>query len=155
MPTPRWALSLPCRPPGYALHRDAWLGGAALPLPASTMASCSLLGAFGLTEPLHGSDSIALETTAVRDGDSWVLNGEKWIGNGASGGVTVIYARMEDGNVGGFIVPQDAPGYSATVIAYSCHCALSIRRTSSWRIAAFLPPTGCPAAKRSRTSPAC
>ena len=81
------------------------------------MASCSLLGAFGLTEPDHGSDSIALETTAVRDGDEWVLNGEKkWIGNGASGGITIIYARMEDGNVSGFIVPQDTPGYSATVI---------------------------------------
>lgn len=81
------------------------------------MASCSLLGAFGLTEPDHGSDSIALETTAVRDGDEWVLNGEKkWIGNGASGGITVIYARMEDGNVSGFIVPQETPGYSATVI---------------------------------------
>lgn len=81
------------------------------------MASCSLLGAFGLTEPDHGSDSIALETTAVRDGDEWVLNGEKkWIGNGASGGITIIYARMENGNVSGFIVPQDTPGYSATVI---------------------------------------
>ncbi|MTE10900.1 acyl-CoA dehydrogenase [Corynebacterium aurimucosum] len=81
------------------------------------MAACSLLGAFGLTEPAHGSDSIALETTAVRDGDEWVLNGEKkWIGNGASGGITIIYARMEDGNVGGFIVPQETEGYSATVI---------------------------------------
>lgn len=81
------------------------------------MANCTLLGSFGLTEPNHGSDSIALETSAVRDGDDWVLNGEKkWIGNGASGGITVIYARMEDGNVGGFIVPQDTPGYSATVI---------------------------------------
>ncbi|MCW1000620.1 glutaryl-CoA dehydrogenase, partial [Streptococcus anginosus] len=37
-------------------------------------------------------------------------------GNGASGGITIIYARMEDGNVGGFIVPQEAPGYSASVI---------------------------------------
>ena len=103
---------------GLAMRSIAMLGSEeqrSRYLPA--MASCSLLGAFGLTEPLHGSDSIALETTAVRDGDSWVLNGEKkWIGNGASGGVTVIYARMEDGNVGGFIVPQDAPGYSATVI---------------------------------------
>lgn len=103
---------------GLAMRSIAMLGSAeqqASYLPQ--MASCSLLGAFGLTEPAHGSDSIALETTAVRDGDEWVLNGEKkWIGNGASGGITIIYARMEDGNVGGFIVPQDAPGYSATVI---------------------------------------
>ncbi|ERS42961.1 MULTISPECIES: acyl-CoA dehydrogenase family protein [Corynebacterium] len=81
------------------------------------MANCELLGAFGLTEPNHGSDSIALETTAVRDGDEWVLNGEKkWIGSGASGGITIIYARLEDGNVSGFIVPQETPGYTGTVI---------------------------------------
>ncbi|MHB2252066.1 acyl-CoA dehydrogenase family protein [Corynebacterium hesseae] len=103
---------------GLAMRSIAMLGSAeqqASYLPR--MANCSLLGAFGLTEPAHGSDSIALETTAVREGDEWVLNGEKkWIGNGASGGITIIYARMEDGNVGGFIVPQDSAGYSATVI---------------------------------------
>ena len=83
----------------------------------SDMADCSLLGSFALTEPNHGSDSIALETTAVRDGDEFILNGEKkWIGNGASGGITIVYARLESGDVSGFIVPQDTPGYSATVI---------------------------------------
>ncbi len=76
--------------------------------------SGQVLGAFGLTEPDHGSDSIALETTAVRDGDSWVLNGEKrWIGQGACGDVTVIWARMDDGEVGAFLVDQSAPGYHA------------------------------------------
>ena len=50
-------------------------------LPA--MARMDLLGAFALTEPAHGSDSIALETTAEPDGDGWVLNGRKrWIGLG-------------------------------------------------------------------------
>lgn len=84
-------------------------------LPA--MAKGELLGAFGLTEPDHGSDSVALETTAVRDGDEFILNGEKkWIGNGASGGITIIYARTEDGDVSGFIVPQNTPGYNAEVI---------------------------------------
>ena len=47
-----------------------------------SMASMDKIGAFALTEPDHGSDSIALETTARRDGDHWVLDGVKrWIGN--------------------------------------------------------------------------
>lgn len=81
------------------------------------MATGELLGAFALTEPDHGSDSIALETTAARDGDEWVLNGEKkWIGLGRGGDISVVWARTEDGEVSGFIVPQDAKGYDAQVI---------------------------------------
>lgn len=81
------------------------------------MATGELLGAFALTEPDHGSDSIALETTAARDGDEWVLNGEKkWIGLGKGGDISVVWARTEDGEVSGFIVPQDAKGYDAQVI---------------------------------------
>ncbi|ERS42016.1 MULTISPECIES: acyl-CoA dehydrogenase family protein [Corynebacterium] len=81
------------------------------------MAKGELLGAFALTEPDHGSDSIALETTAARDGDEWVLNGEKkWIGLGKGGDISVVWARTEDGEVSGFIVPQDAKGYDAQVI---------------------------------------
>jgi glutaryl-CoA dehydrogenase len=71
-------------------------------------------GAFALTEPDHGSDSVSLETTALRDGDAYVLNGEKkWIGNGSVGGVTVVWARDDDGAVRGFLVEQDTPGYQA------------------------------------------
>lgn len=81
------------------------------------LAAAKKLGAFALTEPTHGSDAVSLETTATRDGDSWVLNGEKrWIGNGFKGDMTVIWARMDDGQVGGFIVPQDTEGYSSTNI---------------------------------------
>ncbi|HJE50852.1 MAG TPA: acyl-CoA dehydrogenase family protein [Tessaracoccus flavescens] len=75
------------------------------------------LGAFALTEPDHGSDSVALETTARRDGDEFVLNGQKrWIGNGSVGDVTVVWARMDDGQVGGFIVEQDREGYDGKTI---------------------------------------
>lgn len=81
------------------------------------MAKGEILGAFALTEPDHGSDSIALETSAVRDGDEWVLNGEKkWIGLGKGGDITVVWARTEEGDVSGFIVPQDTAGYNAEVI---------------------------------------
>ena len=76
------------------------------------LARAEKLGAFALTEPDHGSDSVALETTAHRDGDEWVINGEKkWIGNGSVGDVTVVWARDDDGNVRGFLVDQSLEGY--------------------------------------------
>ena len=78
-----------------------------------------MLGAFGLTEPLSGSDSAqGLRTTATRDGDAWVLNGAKrWIGNATFSDITVIWAKdVEDGQVKGFIVPTSTPGYTATKI---------------------------------------
>ncbi|WP_026555674.1 acyl-CoA dehydrogenase family protein [Arthrobacter sp. 35W] len=74
-------------------------------------------GAFALTEPTHGSDSVALETTATAVEGGFLLNGEKkWIGNGSIGGVTVVWARGEGGAVHGYLVPQDSPGYVATTI---------------------------------------
>jgi glutaryl-CoA dehydrogenase len=62
------------------------------------MARFDTLGAFALTEPAHGSDSILLETTARRDGDSYVIKG------------------AEDGQVKGLLVEKDTPGYDAQVI---------------------------------------
>ena len=85
-------------------------------LPA--MAALSKLGAFALTEPLHGSDSVALDTSARRDGDEWVINGEKkWIGNGTLADVAVVWARdVADSQVKGFLVETSTPGYEATRI---------------------------------------
>ncbi|CCH78301.1 Acyl-coenzyme A oxidase 4, peroxisomal [Nostocoides japonicum T1-X7] len=80
------------------------------------MARVDAFGAFALTEPTHGSDSVALETTARRDGDAWVLDGEKkWIGNGTIADVVVVWARdVADGQVKGFLVePATTPGYHA------------------------------------------
>jgi glutaryl-CoA dehydrogenase len=79
------------------------------------MAKVTKLGAFALTEPNHGSDSVALETTATRDGDTWVINGEKrWIGNGTIADVVVLWARdTGDGHVKGFLVEKGTPGYHA------------------------------------------
>jgi glutaryl-CoA dehydrogenase len=81
------------------------------------MARMELIGAFGLTEPGHGSDAVALETRARRDGDAWVLDGAKrWIGNASFADVVVIWARDEEGNVGGFLVPKGTGGFSASVM---------------------------------------
>ena len=79
------------------------------------MARLEAIGAFALTEPDHGSDSIALETTARRDGDSYVIDGrKKWIGNGTIADVVVVWARdAEDGQVKGFLVEKGTPGYEA------------------------------------------
>src|SRR5262249_7006320 len=80
-----------------------------------SMAALDKLGAFALTEPLHGSDSVALETPAERDGDTWILNGEKkWIGNGTIGAVVVVWARaVADSKVKAFLVEKGTPGYLA------------------------------------------
>jgi glutaryl-CoA dehydrogenase len=74
------------------------------------------IGAFGLTEPEVGSAVAGgLTTTARRDGDSWVLNGQKkWIGNATFADVTVIWARDDaDNQVKGFLVEKDTPGFTA------------------------------------------
>jgi glutaryl-CoA dehydrogenase len=83
------------------------------------MSRGEIIGSFGLTEPLSGSDSArGLRTTAERKGDVWILNGEKrWIGNATWGDITVIWAKdVADGQVKGFIVTNDSPGFSAEKI---------------------------------------
>ncbi|UKA58572.1 acyl-CoA dehydrogenase family protein [Arthrobacter sp. FW306-2-2C-D06B] len=82
-----------------------------------SLARAEEYGAFALTEPAHGSDSVGLETTATSVEGGYALNGEKkWIGNGSIGGLTVVWARGDDGQVHGYLVPQDSAGYSATTI---------------------------------------
>ena len=82
------------------------------------LASVEKIGAFALTEPEHGSDSVALETTARREGDEYVIDGRKrWIGNGTVADVIVVWARdTEDNQVKGFLVEPDAPGFEAAEI---------------------------------------
>ncbi|GGE71536.1 acyl-CoA dehydrogenase [Nesterenkonia cremea] len=89
------------------------------------LATAETLGSFALTEPTHGSDSVSLETSARLVGDEesghYVLNGaKKWIGNGASGGLTFTWARVSggvhDGQVRCFMVDQQTRGYRAQVI---------------------------------------
>jgi glutaryl-CoA dehydrogenase len=95
---------------GSEEQKHRWLG---------PMARLDKIGAFALTEPNHGSDSVALETRVRRDGDVYVIDGAKrWIGNGTIADVVVVWARSdEDGQVKGFLVETDSAGYEATVIA--------------------------------------
>ena len=85
-------------------------------LPA--LARMEQIGAFGLTEPAIGSDASHLETRARSVGDLYILNGAKrWIGNATFADVTVIWARDEEtGQVGGFLVEKDTPGFTATTM---------------------------------------
>jgi glutaryl-CoA dehydrogenase len=95
---------------GSPEQRERWL-------PA--MARLEKIGAFGLTEPHGGSDvARGLETTARRDGDDWVLDGEKrWIGNGTFADLVVVWARdVADDSVKGFVVAQDNPGMTTSKI---------------------------------------
>src|ERR1700760_2135560 len=86
------------------------------------MARLEKIGSFGLTEPLVGSGaSGGLLTTARREGDAWILNGQKkWIGNATWGDVTIIWARDEaDNQVKGFIVEnKTTPGFKTEKIQH-------------------------------------
>ena len=94
---------------GSEEQKQTWLPG---------MARLDKIGAFALTEPEHGSDSVALETRARRDGGSWVIDGSKrWIGNATIADVTVVWARdTEDGEVKGFLVEKGTPGFHTRVM---------------------------------------
>jgi alkylation response protein AidB-like acyl-CoA dehydrogenase len=84
------------------------------------MARGEALGAFALSEADAGSDAASLKARAVRDGDDWVLNGEKmWVTNGGEADVVLVMARTDSPGdrrgprgISAFIVPTDAPGYT-------------------------------------------
>ncbi|MFB7195364.1 acyl-CoA dehydrogenase family protein [Streptomyces sp. NPDC056240] len=90
------------------------------------MAAGEAIGCFGLTEPDHGSDPASMTTRARRDGDDWILDGRKmWITNGSVAAVAVVWAQTEDG-VRGFVVPTDAPGFSAPLIKHKMSLRASV-----------------------------
>ena len=87
------------------------------------MAAGEAIGCFGLTEPDQGSDPSSMRTSAKRDGDDWILNGNKmWITNGGVADVAVVWAQTEEG-VRGFLVPRGTPGFETRDI----HRKLSLR----------------------------
>jgi len=83
----------------------------------SKLATAEWIGAWGLTEPGTGSDAGNMKTTAVRDGDDWIINGTKnWITHGKSGDVAVVICRTGEprskNNATAFVVERDTPGFS-------------------------------------------
>ena len=89
---------------GNDAQRDKWL---------PRLASAESLGCFGLTEPDFGSNPGGLATTAVKDGNDYVLNGAKmWITNGSLADVAVVWAKV-DGEIHGFIVEKGTRGFEA------------------------------------------
>ena len=96
---------------GSEEQRQCWL---------PKMATGEVLAAFSLSEAEAGTDAAALRTQATRDGDSWVLNGEKmWVTNGAAADVVLICTRTDTPGdrkgprgVGAFLVPTDVDGFN-------------------------------------------
>lgn len=85
------------------------------------LASGEFIGAWGLTEPNTGSDAMRMKTTAVKEGNEWVINGAKtWITHGLSGDVAVILVRtgdlLDSRGITAFIIEKGTPGFSAVKI---------------------------------------
>ncbi|WP_280420810.1 acyl-CoA dehydrogenase family protein [Nocardia carnea] len=93
---------------GSPAQKEQWVDG---------LAAGTRFFAFGITEPEHGSDATHMETTAVRDGDDWVINGTKTWNTGVHiADADLIFARTSgtagDGRgITAFLVPTDAPGF--------------------------------------------
>src|SRR4029453_1143745 len=89
---------------GSDAQKDRWL---------PPLQSGEAIGCFGLTQPDHGSDPRAMKTRAVTKGEEYVLNGTKlWITNGSVADVAVVWAKGDDGEIGGYLVEKGTPGYS-------------------------------------------
>ncbi|CCH74279.1 Glutaryl-CoA dehydrogenase, mitochondrial [Nostocoides australiense Ben110] len=102
---------------GSEEHKQGWL---------PDMAAGTAIGCFGLTEPDHGSDPGSMRTHARRDGDDWILTGSKmWITNGSVADVAVVWAQTDEG-IRGFVVPTDAPGFSAPMIKHKMSLRASV-----------------------------
>ena len=96
-------------------------------LPA--MQQAKAMGCFALTEPNFGSNPSGMLTRAVRDGDDYVINGEKtWITNGTVADIAVVWAKVGDSDkIQGFLVETDRPGFTAVDL----HNKLSMRASTT------------------------
>jgi glutaryl-CoA dehydrogenase len=94
----------PIRTYGSEEQRQRWL-------PA--MQQGKAIGCFGLTEPDFGSNPAGMRSRARKDGDTYILNGEKaWITSGTIADVALVWARAEDG-IRGFLVERGTPGFTS------------------------------------------
>ena len=91
------------------------------------MAAGKTVGCFGLTEHDGGSDPGAMKTNAVRDGESYILNGRKmWITNGNIADVALVWAKNEEGRIKGFLVPTDTSGFKANEVDHKMSMRASV-----------------------------
>jgi glutaryl-CoA dehydrogenase len=108
------------------------------------MAKGEIIGCFGLTEPDSGSNPGSMRMRAKKDGNSYILNGEKmWITSGSIADIAIIWAKVEDEDdrIRGFIVPTDTPGFKAADV----HGKWSLRAsvTSSLSLIDVRIPADC------------
>ena len=90
------------------------------------MAAGELIGCFGLTEPDYGSNPSGMQTSARKDGDTFVLNGTKmWITNGGIADLAVVWARAEDG-IRGFIVERGTSGFTTSDVTHKLSLRASV-----------------------------
>jgi glutaryl-CoA dehydrogenase len=90
------------------------------------MAAGRIVGCFALTEPDFGSNPAGMQTVAVDDGDAYVLRGiKRWITNGHIAHVALVWAKLS-GDVRGFLVPTDRPGFSARAMSHKCSLRASV-----------------------------
>ena len=100
---------------GSKAQKEKWLPG---------LGNGELVGCFGLTEPNFGSNAGGMSTTAVKDGDDWIINGAKmWITNGSVADIAIVWAKDNEGIVRGFILEKGMDGFTSNDI----HGKISLR----------------------------
>ena len=105
------------------------------------------IGCFGLTEPDFGSNPSGMRTRAVKDGDNFILNGEKtWITSGTIADVALVWARAEDG-IRGFLVEKGTPGFLAKDIKGKMSLRASVTSSLSLQDARVPASTMLPGVK--------
>ena len=108
---------------GSEEQKEKWLPG---------LGAGELIGCFGLTESNFGSNPGGMATTAIKDGDEWIINGSKmWITNGSLADVALVWAKDEDGIVRGFLLERGMEGFSSSDI----HGKLSLRASVTSELA--------------------
>jgi len=114
----------PIKEYGSEEQKERWL-------PA--LQSGKAIGCFGLTEPDFGSNPGGMRTRAVKDGDHYVLNGEKaWITSGTIADVAVVWAQTEEG-IRGFLVEKGTPGYTSQDIKGKWSLRASVTSTLAFQ----------------------
>ena len=130
----------------YPIHEYGSEEQKALWLPR--LQSGKAIGCFGLTEPGFGSNPAGMATSAIRKNGGWVLNGEKtWITNGSIADLAVVWARVEDEGVRGFLVERGTKGFSTSDIHGKWSMRASVTSSLAFTDCALSDSAMLPAAK--------